>query len=81
MMNTKSKLAAVFAVVLATTLSAASAEARVAHHEVTVHGTAARGTRVEHRSYRGSYNYAPAIGGTHFAEPNGPDNYNRNQGG
>jgi hypothetical protein len=80
MINTKSKLAAVLAVAVATTLSAASAEARVAHDQAVVHRAAVRGAHAEHRSYRGSYNYAPVRGGYHFVEPNGPDNYNPNEG-
>jgi hypothetical protein len=79
MINTKSKLAAVLAVAVAMTLSAASAEARVARHESAAHSTAVRHAHAEHRSYRGSYNYAPLGGGGHFVEPNGPDNYNPNE--
>jgi hypothetical protein len=79
MINTKSKLAAVLAVAIAMTLSAASAEARVTDHEAVVHSAAVRGAHADQRSHRGSYNYAPVSGGTHFAEPNGSDNYNPNE--
>ena len=63
---------------VAMTFSAAPADARVARQHGIAHHSV-RGVHAEHRSHRGSYNYAPATGGSYFVEPNGPSNYNRNQ--
>jgi hypothetical protein len=78
MINTKAKLAAILGVAVATTFSAASADARIVRREMTAHQTAIRGAHAEQRSHHRSYSYAPAIGGGYFVEPNGPSNYNRN---
>lgn len=81
-MSTTSKLAAVLAVAVATTLTAASADARPAHRRAHVQ----QETTVPAPQLQGlfdrSYNlYAPTSEFRGFTpEPNGPSNWNRDQG-
>lgn len=87
MTHTMSKLAAVAAVAIATALSATAADARP-HHRAMHRGTE---TRELYRSYDyapelrmqaapPAFRVAPAPFTGFHPEPNGPDNYNPNEG-